>query len=75
MDDRTKTDIVKCLFGHKLLLQQDRYVLQLMEVLPIVDLSTVVIGTGSWIVPIGRKIPRKRGRSKEELVLPSMNGR
>ena len=47
-----------------------------MEVLPIVDLHlTVIVGTDSWITPARRKAPRKRGRSKKELILLSMNGR
>ena len=76
MGDRTKTDVIKSLFGHKLLLHRDHHVFQPMEVLPIADLYlTVVIGTGSWIAPMGRKTPRKGRGREEELILPSMNGR
>ena len=75
MDDRTKTDVMKGLFSHKLLLHRDRYVFQSMKVLSIADLySTVVVGTGSWITPTERKTPRKGRGSEEELVLPSING-
>ena len=76
MGDQTKIDVVKCAFGHKLLLRWDRHVLQPMEVLSIADLySIVVVGIGSWITPTGRKILRKRGRSKKKLILLSMNRR
>ena len=74
MRNRTKIDVIKGLFGYKLFLFQDWHVFQPMKVLLIVDLySTVVIGTDSWIALTRRKTPKKR-RSKEKLILPSMNG-
>ena len=46
-----------------------------MEVLPIADrYSAVVVGTGSWIDPMGRKTSRKDRRIEEELVISSING-
>ena len=45
-----------------------------MEVLSIADLySAVVVGTGSWIAPTGKKTSRKGRENEEELILLSMN--
>ena len=60
MRNRTKTDVIRGMFGYKLFLLQHRHILQSVKIFLIVDVyPTVVVGVDTKIIPMRRKTPKK----------------